>query len=463
MIRKKIRLTGLVLSVAALAAFLIACSNPAGPAGNRQTGQVQEPIQPTQPGETVYSQLEYLEGTAQSGGIYVVVARANEPPIPGGRFSISPASMNNADNITITIVSEFANTRQTLNLDTNGHMLQVEGTNTLILQNIILHGRSSNNVALVQVNSGGTLEMRNNSVISGNNGTGVAVSGTDASFTMIETSEIRNNRVGLSVSNAGTATLSGNAAISANSGTGMNITSGRVHMYNRAEISNNGSNTATGGVLITGGGILVMSGNTEIHNNNGRSIGGVFSANNSRLFMHDNATIRNNNGLGGDTYGAGGIGLQQGARVYMHGNASIRNNTNSSDSIGGGGVSIFFDGSLTMHGDGVRISGNSIVNDQGEFFGQGGGVLIGSGGGIYLNISNGIIHGYSAPASYANRSATNQALHNRAGLRARVGTYTPSGIVGVAGTFTPNASIPAIPSTNNTIRVWNNGNDREGW
>ena len=73
----KTRLFGIFFAAAVLAVFLLACSNPAGPGGNRTMGR--DGFTPVPPQfATVVEQLEWIRENAQTDGNYLVRARADE-------------------------------------------------------------------------------------------------------------------------------------------------------------------------------------------------------------------------------------------------------------------------------------------------------------------------------------------------------------------------------------------------
>ena len=480
MIRKKIGLTGLVLSVVALAAFLIACSNPAGPAGNRQTGGNRDqnitltppgndggPVWIMAQGDTVIEQLIWLRDYPgiRNNGRYYVVARAidllPENHIYGNNnFGITRY------NITVLIQSDGA-ARRTLQLCGNvqGIMLEIGANNTLLLQNINFEGRSANTAPLVDVLANGALQMTNSEIF-GNGARGVRV--TSGQFTMRDNAVIRNNNGGAALYNGATLTMQGNSVIRHNiitvatNGGGVRGVQSIIHMYDDARIYRNEANLG-GGVIFFGGDIFMWDRAAISHNEATPSLSGGTGVSagihffpNSRLFMHNNATISHNTASGS----TGGIQAQQ-SHIFMYDNAAISYNT----APGGGGVVMVLASSLNMHGDNVHISGNRALRDNPP--GRGGGVLLNdndtlniSGGRIQGNITS---DGFTANTTLIDTGTAALYFQLAPNAVAQAGTYIPSGTPGVPGTFTPNASIQTIPSTNNTIRVWNNGNDREGW
>ena len=94
-------------------------------------------------------------------------------------FSLSPQNLTLEAyrNKTITLKGNVAS--RTINLSGQGSLFTIGTDVKLILENIVLQGRSDNNTSLVNINSGGTLEMNEGAKIIGNTGVytpgGVAV------------------------------------------------------------------------------------------------------------------------------------------------------------------------------------------------------------------------------------------------------------------------------------------------
>ena len=380
------RKTGLFLSVAAMALVIafISCSNPVFPDGS-STGRS---ITQTQPGYTVIEQLEWLQENARTNGNYVVVARLNEPRIPGNNnFGISYGTR---ENITVTITSDTGIPRQTLRLLDSGVMLDVSAGNTLILQNINLQVSDAfeRNAPIVVVYNG-TLKMTNAS-ISGNEGT-----------------YFRNDgERGVALRDEGTLIMSYGAEIYGNRGGVSVVEESRVYMYGNALIHNN---TAFWPWPPTGIGLL-------------QSFGGGVVLHEGTITMRGDAKIYANNADAG-----GGIAAWPGF-IYMYDNAAIHGNSSSS----GGGVHMetwppLWNSALNMHGNNVRISANS--SNAGRGGGGGAGGLFLSGVISVLYISGGTIYGVNALPHLANIASnfSNAAMFRSSGAIIRVGSYSSDG------------------------------------
>lgn len=329
---RKFKVLGLVLSLAVLAAFLAACSNPAGPGGNRTQNQVQTPPTdnftpvPSQY-ETVAAQLEWIRDNAQTGGTYVVWARADEN-IPADAAGIIGSNILST-NITVRIRSYGATTPpppHELTLTGGaGSMLTVQAGHTLYLQDIILTGDNANNASLVRV-TGGHLRMQN-AVIRNNrafNGGGVNV--TNGTFTMNNGSIIYGNTavgIGGGINNGGGGVFLDNSALTMNSG---------------AVIHSNGTPVNSGhggGVNARNNSIVNMTGTALIggpagQENYARHVGGGVFLHNSELNMYNDAAIIGNR----TSHMAGGVYVHQTSTVRMRG-ANTRINDNIANTIGG--------------------------------------------------------------------------------------------------------------------------------
>ena len=377
---RKIRLFGLILMVMPLVIIaLISCSNPVFPDGSYTTVDRQDVWRI--PGNTVIDQLEWLQDNAQANGNYVVVARLNEPRIPGNNpFGISYGLR---ENITVTITTIEGLPRQTLRLLGSGVMLDVGPTNTLILQNINLQisDTPQQTDPIVSVYNG-TLQMTN-SAISGNYG-----------------------GRGVLLTAGGTLNMGNGAVIYGNSG-GVFAESGvlakkesRVYMYGNATIRNN-----------------------RIHINYLRPFGAGVSLKNSTLIMRDSAAVNYNYTLSGSGGGISAEGDQisgLGAHVYMFDSAMVHGNS----ALSAGGIHMWSDSNLNIHGNNVRISANRAHSAPGGFGWNGGGVSFM--GAVRFQISGGTIYGIDAPAPLRNMALLGSAFQ-RWGTLVRVGSYCSEG------------------------------------
>jgi uncharacterized repeat protein (TIGR02543 family) len=218
--------------------------------------------------------LRWLSDNAVEDGAYTITLTRDE--------TIAPTTLSyGGKNVSVTLRGDAE--KRTVNLSSSGNLFTVASRVTLTLDNnIVLRGRSNNTSALVGVNSGGILNMKAGSKISGNtvssynSGGGVSVGGV---FIM-SGGEISDNTVsvnlggGVYVSSSGTFTMSG-GTISGN--TASNV-GGGVHTYGTftmsgGEISGNTSCNG-GGVYVAGE--FMMSGGTISGNTASYGGGGVY-------------------------------------------------------------------------------------------------------------------------------------------------------------------------------------------
>jgi hypothetical protein len=396
--------------------------------------------------------------------------------LPAGNESMAAKSISNSNGpVTVTIDGGG----RVVTLLGEGSLITV-GTNvTLVLKNITLKGRGmdtlgKNNVALVTVDNGGTLELGTGVLITDNRnynsvssvfysrGGGVYVTG-DGTFTM-SGGEISGNKAdadplaassysyggGVYVQN-GTFTMSG-GKISGNMafdhGNGVYVQNGTFTMSG-GEISGNTaslySDTYGGGVYV-GIGDFTMSGG-EISGNTAFSGGGVYAGNftmsggkisgntisssaqnegggvyASNFTMSGgeisgNTTVSSSSSKGGGVY----------ARNFTMSDGEISGNTASSSSsydssYGGGGVYVTGDGTFTMSGgeiSGNTASSSSSSSSYSPYSYGGGGVYVADNGTFTMN--GGTISGNTASSSYSYSYSYS--------------SYYPSG-GGVYGTFT---------------------------
>jgi uncharacterized repeat protein (TIGR02543 family) len=358
------------------------------------------------PGTNLVAKLEWLQDNAQTGGEYIVVVGRDE--------SIGPQLLNySGNNVIITITSDGASAR-TISLNSNGDFAIDSGV-TVVLENIILLGKSDNTKSLVRVISGGKLIMNVNSKITGNSnstghGGGVFADGT---FIMNDGTIPGNTaKYGGGVTIWGGSFTMENGTISNNTaeyGAGVTIWGGTFNMengiisYNTAD--GNTGNGDGGGVYVSYGensaGFFNMNGG-EISNNTAGYGGGVYLSNRNEMgstfTMSGEATISVNTAFGS----GGGVQLNSNTAFTM------KDGTISSNAAGsGGGVDInggVFDmengtiaGNTANKSDGYGNGGGVSVNSAGEddptgFFNMKGGEISGNtatyGGGVFMTSWN---------------------------------------------------------------------------
>jgi uncharacterized repeat protein (TIGR02543 family) len=347
----------------------------------------------------------------------------------------SAANFGTATNVAVSIQGAG----RTLTLSRQGNLLRIGNDQTVILQDLTLRGRGSNNTSLVYVD-GGTFTMQSGK-ISGNSysyyyGGGVYVSGNNGTFTM-NGGEISGNTVlsggGVYVDSYGTFAMNGGkiSGNTAHNGGGVYIYAYGTFAMNDGEISNNTttaiSDSRGGGVHIASSGTFTMysgkiSGNSAASDNGG----GVHIDTSGTFTMHS-GEISGNTALSG-----GGVNISNGT-FTMHG-GEISGNTASSSS-GGGGVYVGSYGTFTMYGG--EISGNTVSD------GSGGGGIAHDGGGF--RIVTGTIYGLNEADTSLRNTATSggAALYWDSYSSAEYGTFS-------GDTWNPNGNLNI---TNDTIQV----------
>jgi fibronectin type 3 domain-containing protein len=295
----------------------------------------------------------------------------------------------------VTVVLKGKGGNRTVSLSGNGSLFTIADGVTLILDDhITLKGHSSNNTALVQVNSGGNLVLKDGAKISGNtasasyHGGGVFVNG--GTFTMSG------------------GEISGNST-AASYGGGVYVNGGTFTMSDGA-ISGNTASYHGGGVFVEGG-TFTMSGGEISGNSTAASYGG------GGVFVYSGTFTMSGGAISGNTasYDGGGVLVWSSGTFTMSG-GEISGNTATG---GGGGVLVWSSGTFTMSGG--TISGNSASTYGGGVCGgtftMSGGAISGNtatdGGGVFVysngtftKQSGGIIYGSNATSTLKN-TATN--------------------------------------------------------
>jgi hypothetical protein len=317
---------------------------------------------------------------ASESGSYTIVLDATE-----GAFAPKDLKVTGNKNITLIL----RGSGETVHLNGNGSLFTLGAESgsslTLVVQDITLEGKSNNTAPVVQVNSGGTLEVKVGSSLTGNtsntSGGGVLV---DSGGTLsMSGGEISGNTV------SGGTSCGGGVYI--NGGT-FTMSSGTIS-GNKTSSSVSGAKYGGGGVFVTNGGTFTMSGGEVSNNTSAYDCGGVF------------------------VYGTGTTFEMSGGEV-----------SSNSASQSGGGVYISGGGTLNMSGG--EVSGNSVTN--------------GNGGGVYaregtFTMSGGVIYGSEAENGSKKNTGSGAALYTYGGTvnptDLVTGTTTNTTIVG--GQLTP--------------------------
>jgi len=357
---------------------------------NKVTLTVEEP-------KTITEQLDDLAGKAP--GEYTVFVYEDE--------LITPKTLDHSG-FTITMKGMLSNSGSALTLGENGAIFTIRSGTTLILENITLEGKSSNDSALI-INYG-DLVMNEGAVICNNTRTSGYLGGAG-------------------VYNLGRASLNGGQIINNNAdgvgeGGGVyNAGSSAVFTMNSGKISGNraggleSSNAIGGGVKIENGAKFNMKGGEISGNAAVTHGGGVYLwGNNSEFRMEGGSISGNSITTASSTSQGGGVYLGTGSIFKMYGGSISGNKILSTYNALGGGVYIFHAYSeFEMHGG--NISGNStLTNGGGVYLSAGsfkmfngtisdnevtGTSVLDGGGGFYNNngeftMSGGVISGNKA-------------------------------------------------------------------
>jgi len=356
---------------------------------------------------------------------------------------IAPQSLVFATTVEITLTR--GNPGDALQLGRPGSMFTVGNNATLILQDVELRGIAANTSALVAV-TGGVLEMRAGSGITGNtNTTGVA--------TM---PELDNQGGGVRIAAGGRLVMNGGEIHGNRAAYGGGVINrpGTFEMHGGTIRDNTA--TRAGGGLDNDGGTFDMHSGATISGNSAPTGGGVTTWYNGVFNMHDGEILGNVSTGGGDNGGGGGVRVGTNGVFEMYG-GEIRDNRATHGGGGGGGVRIggrggvfeMHDGTIRdneaanigggvsnwTHGE-FNMRGGEIVGNEARFggggvstFGEGwftmrGGAISGNrstmseGGGVNANVgatfimSGGIIHGRDVAAGLANTATQGAALSN---------------------------------------------------
>jgi hypothetical protein len=333
---------------------------------------------------TLAKALTWLESNATENTGYTILLGADDNL---AATTLNKAAVKDATGVSITLQGK--DQARTIQLTGTGSLFTIHNENneesaaiTLILdQNITLKGVSSNNAALVKVNTGGILEMRSDAKITGNTNSEEFGSGgvyNDGTFTM-KGGEISGNTAGDGggVYNGGTFTMkdgkiSGNNAGGENGGDGGGVYNDGTFTMEGGVISGNNADDGGGGVSNSGTFTIedgVISGNIasgEEEEEDGG--GGVF---NSGTFTMKDGEISGNNASGS------GGGVFNDTDTFTMEGGEISGNTAGGS---GGGVENFY-AEFTME-DGV-ISGNTASGGDGGGVFNSGGSFTKTGGTIY--------------------------------------------------------------------------------
>jgi hypothetical protein len=297
--------------------------------------------------------------------------------------AFTPKILTVTENKDITVT--LRGNGNTVQLGSDGRLFTLGagfGSNlTLVLQDITLAGRSANNGSLIRIESGGTLEMRAGSFITGN------------------TSSSEGG--GVYVFNNGTLIISG-GAISGNTAASSGATSYGGGVYvNGGTVNINGGvvsgNTVTSSSDSYGGGVYVNGGTLNMS-------GGAVSGN-TVTFSYSSSVSYIHCGGGGVYVNGGTLNISGGAVSDNTAAPVVPLSSPSSD----------FSPNFLVYGGGVYVNNGTLNISGGAMSGNTAAVSVASsfnnftvsriyGGGVYLDggtftMSGGMVHGNSASAS----------------------------------------------------------------
>jgi hypothetical protein len=341
---------------------------------------------------------------ASSSGAYTIALDGTEGDL--NSFAFKTLSITGGKNIIVTIKGNG----EIIQLGSNGKLFTLEAVSgsslKLVLQDVTLRGLNdfSSSYALVQVERGGTLEMKAGSLItdhySGYNSLGGGVYVNGGTFTM--SGGTVSGNISRSVVNYGQKSYGGGVYVD----TGTFSMSGGAISGNRTE---SGYDDSHGGGVYVGDGTFSMS-------------GGAVSSNTSS---------------GGQKSYGGGVYVFNGTFTISGG--SVNGNTSGSTTLGLDGGSAYGGGVYVDAGtfsiSGGAVSGNGALSEDGHSS-RGGGVYVGdgiftmSGGTVSGNISSGSLLSYVYPSDGFGASYGG-------GVYVEGGTFTISD-----GTVSDNTAVP---------------------
>lgn len=245
-------------------------------------------------GSSLSGKLQWIETNAANNTEYSIVINANET------ISSQILAFQGRRNITVRISG--AGGQRVISNTGRGSLFTIESQVTLILESgVTLKGRSDNDVALVVVNSRGTLIMKAGAKITDNTNTysspggGVAIN--ENGLFRMEGGEIANNKApnsdggGIYVANDGSFIILGGIISNNTASYGGGVSTSGKATIQGGEISGNTVTMQGGGVYSTG--TLTMTGGEILGNSASYLGGGLFC---SSEFIKTGGTIYGNTG-----------------------------------------------------------------------------------------------------------------------------------------------------------------------
>jgi hypothetical protein len=385
-------------------------------------------------GSTLADKLD--TALASPSGVYTIVLDGAETDLA----SFAPKTLTVTDNRDIAIIIKGSGNEVQLGSAGSLFTLGVDSGSSLklVFQDLTFRGLGRNNVSLVRVDSGGALEMKAGSIITGNTSTsgGGGVYVADGGIFTMHGGAVSGNTSsysggGVYIADSGTFTMYGGAvsgntssSSSSSSGGGVNVYGGTFTMYGGTVSGNTSSHG--GGVYVADSGIFTMhggavSGNTSTSGGGG----GVYVTGPSGIFTMHDGTVSGNTATGNNYTGSlgGGVSVTYYGTFIMN-SGSVSSNTSSS--YDGCGVSVASYGTFIMNSgsvngntrSGVRVAGWSIadgsfargtftMNDGSVSGNTDGGVLV---GGVLVGNGTFSMHGGSVSGNIREYGAGEEVL-----------------------------------------------------
>jgi hypothetical protein len=324
--------------------------------------------------------------------------------LPPGDESMASTRVSNAIGpVTVTIDGGG----REVTLTYTGSLIVVGDNVTLVFRNITLKGRGlegTNDVTLISVERGGTLELGTGAKITGNmnspvsRGGGVLVIG--GTFTM-SGGKISDNSAPYATPYAGaggvyveegTFTMSG-GEISANTGGGVYVGGGTFIMSGGEISANTSSSYGGGGVLVRGGTFTMSSG--EISDNSATYGGGVY-VHGGTFTMSSGEISGNSATYSSSSSRGGGVYVEEGTFTMSDGEISANTAPNGGGVYVSGGTFTMSDGEISGNSNsGVSVGRGTFTMNDGKISDNtsttttsssfSGGVTVGNGGNFTMN------------------------------------------------------------------------------
>jgi hypothetical protein len=161
-------------------------------------------------------------------------------------------------------VTVLADPGAVLTRTTNGNLLVIDGTSDVQIYDLAINGASGNGAGVSLPNFGSQSLMLTRVTMSGNNGTGGAITASGATLTIV--SSTLSGNTGAAITASGTTLTIRSSTLSVNTGSAITAVGGTVNLY-QSTIYGNG-----------GGGISLTATSFDLENNFIAKNGGIFAA-----------------------------------------------------------------------------------------------------------------------------------------------------------------------------------------